>query len=198
MKILFTPHLLMMVFIPLFSSHNLSAEVSKKQLIDYIVNITYKNYKELGTEEKLKATQSIEQNYNSKTLPAQQKLDLYCILLIDIGLDKPEASSFKAIMLYQIEKYDLQHPEEPLYILPKESFIYFVNACGENMIYKKVGIQKTAEDLRLEKMGAYSKKKEIPESKRIQAINDIYQDYVKMNIKMDEYKKAALQSFANL
>lgn len=191
----FTLHFYFYLFFSFTGLQQINAKVSKVQLIEYISKSSYSNYKELDREGKEKAFKSIEQSFNTGTLSTQQRLDVYSILLVDIGLDKPESAKFKAIMLYQMEKYDLQHTTMPLYNQPNQVFIDFVNTIGENLIYEKAGVERTTDDIKLAKAGAYSKKKEISAERRFQLINQLYEDYLTSGIKLEEYKKVAMKTF---
>lgn len=193
MRRVFTTFLLISLII--FAKSKVFAEVNTNQLIEYIAKESHLNYNDFKKEEKLSVFKSIETAFKTNTLSQQQKLDAYCILLLDIGLTKPEAAKFKALILYEIELYDFAHPQLPLYLQSRTAFIDFINTKGEDLITKKVGIVKDERDLQLEKMGAYSKKKEISPAARTKAVEDIYQDYLSAGVKLESYRMASLKSF---
>jgi hypothetical protein len=171
------------------------ASVSESQIIDYVFKSTTQNFKQLNDEEKTNSINQIADQYKSNTLTSKQKLIVYAVLLADLGLNKPEADKFKAILLYEMEKFDKENPNTPIYFMSRELLSSFVNTLGDKIIYEKVGIVKDERDLQLESMGAYSIKKEISADKRFKAINEIYTDYTNNQINLEDYRIIANISF---
>lgn len=171
------------------------AEVNTNQLINYIAKESDANFNHLSKEDKTKLINEIKLRFNQNAMSKQEKLDAYSILLLDIGLSDSKAAKFKAIILYEAEQYDLNNSNNPLYLQPRDNFINFVNNTGEDLIRYKVALEKDERDIALEKMGAYSKKKEISADLRYKAIEDIYQDFINNGILLEEYRKYSLKSF---
>jgi hypothetical protein len=194
---------LLLLFV-LIIQMQVNAAVTDEQIIKYLCKLKSKDIKQTKENEAILVEnfKNVENNYQSNNLDKQQRLHIYSILLTDIGLQGADAINLKTILLYQIEQYDLQNPDKPLYKIYKtERFLFedFINRTGNTIITEKIALHRTpeeiAEDIELAKYNAYRISRQPTELQRKKAIDDVFVDYENKGILLSEYKEIVLLSF---